>query len=112
MKERKCRLMLLLIFILIYGSIMQSSHINYTKNDKSKSNNYDNHNDNDKINANNNNIRHNNHHNIHQQIHIAICIIGQIKQLELQSKLDTIIIIKIKIKIIVFNIIIYMLLVF
>jgi len=70
---------------------MQSSHINYRKNDKSKLNNYDNHNDNDKINANNNNIRHNNHHNIHQQIHIAICIIGQIKQLELQSKLDNII---------------------
>jgi hypothetical protein len=67
---------------------MQSSHINYVKNDKSKSNTTENNNnDNNIFIANNNNIRHNNH----QQIHIAICIIGQIKQLELQSKLDNII---------------------
>jgi len=67
---------------------MQSSHINYVKNDKSKSNtNENNNNDNNIFIANYNNIRHNNH----QQIHVAICIIGQIKQLELQSKLDNII---------------------
>ena len=67
---------------------MQSSHINYVKNDKSKSNTTENNNnDNNIFIANNNNIRHYNH----QQIHIAICIIGQIKQLELQSKLDNII---------------------
>ena len=83
MKERKCRLMMLLIFILIYGSIMQLSHSNYIKNDKSKSNtNENNHND--------NNISHNNHHNINQ-MYIAMCIIGRIHHLELQSKIDNII---------------------
>jgi hypothetical protein len=70
---------------------MQLSHSNYIKNDKSKSNtNENNHNDNNKFNANINNISHNNHHNINQ-MYIAMCIIGRIHHLELQSKIDNII---------------------
>ncbi len=90
---RKVRLMMLLIFILMYGLMTHSSHINDKKNDKSKSNN-NNNDDDDKFNANidyNNHSNHNNYHDINQQMHIAVCIIGQIHQLELQSKLDNII---------------------
>ena len=77
----------------MYGLMTHSSHINDKKNDKSKSNN-NNNDDDDKFNANidyNNHSNHNNYHDINQQMHIAICIIGQIHQLELQSKLDNII---------------------
>ena len=71
---------------------MQSSHSNYIKNDKSKSNTNENsNNDNNIFIANIKNISHNNHHNRNQQMHIAMCIIGRIHHLELQSKIDNII---------------------